>query len=51
MTLTQCLFDVEFVSSDSNPFSLSVEYVKDGKLNKVNLLMPFCVIQLTTRWE
>jgi len=50
MTLSQCLLDIEFVT-DSNPFSLSVEYVKDGKLNKFNLLLPFCVVQLTTRWE
>lgn len=50
MTLSQCLLDIEFMA-DSNPLSLSVEYVKDGKLNKLNLLMPFCVIQLTTRWE
>jgi hypothetical protein len=50
MSLAQCLLDVELVA-DSNPFSFSAEYLNDGKLSKFNLFLPFCVIQLTTRWE
>lgn len=48
-TLTQCLFDFELVEGENGSFS--AEYVDDGKANKLCLYFPWCVVQLTTRWE
>ena len=48
-TLTQCLFDFEFVEGEA--YSFSAEYINDGRVNKLCLYFPWCVMQLTTRWE
>lgn len=48
-TITQCLFDFELVKGEE--FAFSSEYINDGKACKINLFLPWCVIQLTTRWE
>jgi len=49
MRLTQCLLDVEMVEGESESFS--VEYVAEGGREKLIFLLPFCIVQLTTRWE
>lgn len=48
-TLTQLQFDVDWLEGEESNFS--VEYIKDGKANKLTLFLPFAVVQLTTRWE
>jgi hypothetical protein len=47
--LTQLLLDIELVEGESE--SLSVEYTADGKAKKLVLLLPFCILQLTARWN
>jgi hypothetical protein len=49
MRLTQCLFDFELVQGED--YSFSAEYINDGKASKIHLFFPWCVIQLTTRWD
>jgi hypothetical protein len=47
--LTQLLLDVELVEGKLESFS--AEYITDGKAKKLVLLLPFCILQLTARWD
>jgi hypothetical protein len=49
MQLNQCLLDVELVEGELTSFS--AEYTSDKKSHKLILFLPFCIIQLTTRWS
>ena len=48
--ITQWLLDVEFLE-EMDFDSYSIEYVREGNKSKLNLLFPFCTVQVTTRWE
>lgn len=49
MNLAYLSLDLDLVEGELTSFS--AECVTDGKAKKFILLFPFCVIQLTARWE